>query len=350
MFKHHSVGKLIELKEKFNLNDIWRIRNPKKKVFTFRQNHSSGFLQRRLDYFFVSNNIEEFVIDAKVLPAFLSDHSPILISYSPYSDIEKSAGFWKFNNSLLLNENYTVSLKKLISDTKTKFNSDDFADSQVKWEFLKYEIRKFTIEFSKRLARDQRRKKNSLEAKLITLENDLNTSKCLQDYNECKRELDEIYEKIAEGIRVRSRCQWYEEGEKSTKFFLNLEKFHGRQGKIRKIIIDDHEITDSTRIRKHLKTFYESLFKKTVFKTSLEYDNFLENIDIPILGIEDKTLCERELTKSDFLEALLSMQNNKTPGNDGLSKEFYVYFWNEIKEYFVNSWKVGVKKKILSVS
>ena len=44
------------------------------------------------------------------------------------------------------------------------------------------------------------------------------------------------------------------------------------------------------------------------------------------------------------------MQNNKTPGNDGLSKEFYVYFWNEIKEHFVNSWKVGVKKKILSVS
>ena len=99
-----------------------------------------------------------------------------------------------------------------------------------------------------------------------------------------------------------------------------------------------------------MKTFYESLFKKTVFKTSLEYDNFLENIDIPILDIEDKTLCERELTESDFLEALLSMQNNKTPGTDGLSKEFYVYFWNEIKEYFVNSWKVGVKKKILSVS
>ena len=112
-----------------------------------------------MDYFFVSNNIQEFVIDAKVLPAFLSDHSPILISYSPYSDIEKCAGFWKFNNSLLFNENCTVSLKKLISDTKTKFNSDDFADSQVKWEFLKYEIRKFAIEFSKRLARDRRRKK-----------------------------------------------------------------------------------------------------------------------------------------------------------------------------------------------
>ena len=29
-----------------------------------------------------------------------------------------------------------------------------------------------------------------------------------------------------------------------------------------------------------------------------------------------------------------SMENNKSPGNDGLSKEFYEYFWNEIKNPF----------------
>ena len=31
---------------------------------------------------------------------------------------------------------------------------------------------------------------------------------------------------------------------------------------------------------------------------------------------------------------LKSMENNKSPGNDGLSKEFYEYFWNEIKNPF----------------
>ena len=49
--KKKSIGKMIELIESFELCGIWRIRNPTEKRFTFRQNHISGYIQRRLDYF-----------------------------------------------------------------------------------------------------------------------------------------------------------------------------------------------------------------------------------------------------------------------------------------------------------
>ena len=45
-----------------------------------------------------------------------------------------------------------------------------------------------------------------------------------QQYKLLKCELDEIYDETAEGVKARSRCQEYEEEEKSNKFFLNLEK------------------------------------------------------------------------------------------------------------------------------
>ena len=50
--KRKSLTKFIELKEAYDLCDIWRVRNAKVKQFTFTQQHSSGFIQRRLDYFF----------------------------------------------------------------------------------------------------------------------------------------------------------------------------------------------------------------------------------------------------------------------------------------------------------
>ena len=49
--KQTILAKMIELKNTFELCDIWRLRNPKIKRFTFRQNHRTGFIQRRLDFF-----------------------------------------------------------------------------------------------------------------------------------------------------------------------------------------------------------------------------------------------------------------------------------------------------------
>ena len=44
VYKNCSVTKLIELIDKYTLTDIWRIRNPYIKGYTFRQNDFSGFI------------------------------------------------------------------------------------------------------------------------------------------------------------------------------------------------------------------------------------------------------------------------------------------------------------------
>ena len=114
VFKKRFVGKIFELKETYNLTDIWRIRNPKAKQYTFQQKHVSGFLQRCLDYFFIFNNIQEFILDTDIIPAISSDHSPILISFSKDKQNNKSSGFWKFNNLLLSDDIFKEELKQHI--------------------------------------------------------------------------------------------------------------------------------------------------------------------------------------------------------------------------------------------
>ena len=61
-------------------------------------------------------------------------------------------------------------------------------------------------------------------------------------------------------------------------------------------------------------------------------------------------MCEGDLNELELLKAPKSMQNNKSPGNDGLTKEFYETFWNEIKNPFMNSIMEAREKKKLSTS
>ena len=73
VFKKRSVRKIFELKETYFLTDIWRIKSPKAKQYTFRQKRAPGFLQSRL-FFFIYNNIQEFILDIDIIPVISFDH------------------------------------------------------------------------------------------------------------------------------------------------------------------------------------------------------------------------------------------------------------------------------------
>ena len=62
--------------------------------------------------------------------------------------------------------------------------------------------------------------------------------------------------KQAKGIKIRSKCNWYEHGEKFTNFFLNLEKHCVIQNQIYSVIINQDEITDQDEINKKIYYFY----------------------------------------------------------------------------------------------
>ena len=61
-------------------------------------------------------------------------------------------------------------MKKLITKINT---SNEFLEDALKWEFLKYEIWKFTIDYSKTAAKIRKHRKIDLKHKLKNLENNL---------------------------------------------------------------------------------------------------------------------------------------------------------------------------------
>ena len=99
-----------------------------------------------------------------------------------------------------------------------------------------------------------------------------------------------------------------------------------------------------------MKEFYSNLYKRRSSKSETDCLNYLKNINIPKLSTEDMNKCEGRLTKQECWDTLQSFGNNKSPGNDGLSKKFYVCLFNEINAYLIDSLNHSFHEGQLSTS
>ena len=205
-------------------------------------------------------------------------------------------------------KNMFFSWKKLILDTLNKLFNENILENQVEWEYLKYNIRKYRSNFSKKLAKNRNKKIAKLETKLKHFK------KHYVGKIDCKQQLDAIYEEEAKGINITSKCNWYEHSEKSNKFFLNLEKHNAIQSQIHSVIIKQDEITDQPEINKHT-FFYQYLLPCKVQIQTDEIQAYSENIPLPKPTKKQALSCESIMSEDEMFKSWRSMENNKSPGN-----------------------------------
>ena len=78
---------------------------------------------------------------------------------------------------------------------------------------------------------------------------------------------------------------------------------------------------------KKLNAFIVISIQEKSVKTEQDCLDYLKSINAPMLPVTDKETCEGKLTVQSCWNALNSMKNGKSPGNDGLTKEFYIGFF-----------------------
>ena len=70
--------------------------------------------------------------------------------------------------------------------------------------------------------------------------------------------------------------------------------------------------------------------EKTDFKQN-DLINCLDKINLPIHSNGQQQICNALITERVIYDALKLIESGKTPGNGGLSEEFYEVFWNDVK-------------------
>ena len=167
-----------------------------------------------------------------------------------------------------------------------------------------------------------------------------------------RSEMEEIIEYRTKGAILRSRTRWHNEGEKNTKYFLNLEKRHYRQGTISRLKRNENDFVSSDKeILQECEFFFKDLYSSKMKTESLlpEIDFFFSENDT-VLSNEERDSIEGFLSELECFNAMKDMKPDKSPGTDGLPSEFYQTFWNEVSKPLLKALNYGFEVGQLSIS
>ena len=172
-------------------------------------------------------------------------------------------------------------------------------------------------------------------------------------YVKAKLDYESLLNQRTEGVILRSKIKIYEENEKSSKYFLNLEKQNAVRNTIKMLKRNpetDDEITNGKDVVNEIRRFYSNLFKLQKNQTKEKCDEFLDTLDLPRISNDANEILKKSLTINELKEVLKTSVKGKSPGNDGLGFEFYVVFWENISEQLFESFNDGLRNGILSTS
>ena len=356
-----SLKKVHEIMDTYCLVDVWRELHPQKKMYTWRRFNSTQ--QARLDYFLVSESLVLEMVSAEIKSSYRSDHAMVYIEL-PLQSRQKHSTFWKFNNSLLKDKTYVDIIKNTILELKKQYcvkvyDMDNIANvgndeiqfvinDQTFFEMVLLEIRGRTISYASYKKKKETEKENLLKREISELEKKVDENN-LQTLEMKKEQLQDLRKTKTEGMIVRSRAKWIQEGEKPSRYFCSLESRNFTQKAMNYIETDDGKVIyDQQSIVKEAQSFYEQLY------ASKEAD--VVNVDLsamfnaPTLSEEDRSSIEGLISVEEALCALKHMNNNKSPGSDGFTTEFYKFFWIDVGHFLVRSVNYGFATGEMSVT
>ena len=248
-----------------------------------------------------------------------------------------------FLNNVLLKHKFLVEL-----GTKMDQLSDTNMNPHQSLEYLKMSIRSTAIEISTNFKKENEKRLSDLRNEINfwqkTFENtkdkifrDLAAEK-LDDVI-CKR--DKMLDEKGRHIADRMQSKWYQEGEKGTKYFLNLQRSKGKRTEMNKILIEGKHVTNSDEIDQHVSNFYKVLYEKgdSQIKNKKLVNDFLANMTK--LSESERVNINRLLSLEELYSTLKTCKDS-SPGPDGIPYSIIKLTWKYFGPILINSWSYAL--------
>ena len=157
-----SRNAVVDLMDELNLIDIYWKLHPRTKSFTYESKPLK--LKSGIDVILVSRPISFDVKGTEMRASIAPGHKSVFVNIEIKSEFKGGPGIWKFNNTLLEDDNYKERITFYYSQVLEKYSADE--NKQLIWKLIKMELRSKTIKFSKQKRRELKLIETSLQKKV----------------------------------------------------------------------------------------------------------------------------------------------------------------------------------------
>ena len=337
---------VLKIMQENNMIDVFRSLNGDLRRYTWRVKRPV-VKQARLDYFIASDSLSPYIMQASIAPGYRTDHSMVILTMN-LKEAKRGRGFFKFNCSLLTDLEYIRKMKLIIRETLCRYvvpvYESDFMNNNLEklefmisdsllWETILLNIRTETVTYGIHKKRQSGYDEKSVLRQIAEAELTVQTqctTDALERLERYKWNLEELRKRKLEGVILRSRARWYELGEKSTAYFLGLEKRNYLNKLIPSLQLESERITDQNEIIKTLENHFREVFRER-FVGEEELDEFIQSLSMKQISQMQKEAIGRPIEMKELSLALQKMCNKRSPGSDGFPAEFLKFFWADLK-------------------
>ncbi len=323
---------LKNLLKSLNLMDAWYIHNSLPH-FTFTDPGNGS--QSRIDYFFISETKNYKIKNTFLKYVPIPDHHSAVFLVYKINENKKGKGYWKFNAKLLKIPELRPLIIQIANECRRNYPD---LNSRTKWELFKIKVQEACIKLGVIWAKKKKECFEILQCEIDILNKNESEGNPIDTVHRDKliKNLNNLYKEKDDGYLIRSKIKWVEEGEKSTKFFFNLEKSRQSNNVIRQIKDKNNVLqTEDSEILKATSEFYKNLFTSRNIDP-VKINKYLDETNFENkLTEKQKQECDNEISEEEFNKVIKNLKNEKSPGCDGLTPEFYKAFWIDIKDIYI---------------
>jgi hypothetical protein len=136
---------------------------------------------------------------------------------------------------------------------------------------------------------------------------------------------------------MKAKTRWYNEGERSNKYFLNLLKRNNETSEMDKLNINGTITTDEAEIRHGVTEFYTSLYNNG---DNIDIDNDFLN-EMFTVQQQHQDSIHAPLTLDEMWNTIKSVRAT-TPGPDGISNLYIKKLWYILGPIILDAWNYSV--------